>query len=280
MRVQHPLSLEPVRMEVARKMRDTRRRLLSSFGAAGLYLAAVPCGFGQSPTPKKKRQPARPRVPERDPVAQSVCLQAGLKAPGGLRRTFGLPALDRGLTNEVFLLKSVFGALPEVYYYTDGQSPNAFATRNQLGGHPEPDGTIGLGTTLCQSLLQRYSGPSFYSQGDHAVVAVLAHEFAHILQFKTGLQTNPARRMELQADFLAGCYIAARAIALWRWDLINMQQAAEQMFSIGDFNFNSPEHHGTSRQRLSAYLGGGRLAFEQSGQVPLDRALRASERYI
>jgi hypothetical protein len=191
-----------------------------------------------------------------------------------------LPALDRGLTNEVLMMRSVFGADPDVYYYSDELSPNAFAAREQLGGHPAPDGTIGLGITLCQSLLRRYSGPSSYSQGDHAVVAVLAHEFAHILQFKKGLQTSPVRRMELQADFLAGCYMAGRAIDLWRWDVANMQQAAEQMFSIGDFNFNNPGHHGTPPQRLDAYLGGARLAFEQDGRVSVDRAPRASERYM
>jgi hypothetical protein len=259
-------------------MRVTRRLLLSSFAASALYLAAIPCGLCQSKA-KPDRKPARPRTPEQDRVGQSVCLQAGLKAQG-LRRTFGLPALDRGLTNEALVMRSVFGAVPDVYYYSDELSPNAFAAREQLGGHPAPDGTIGLGITLCQSLLRRYSGPSFYSQGDHAIVAVLAHEFAHIFQFKKGLQSNPVNRTELQADFLAGCYMAGRAVDLWRWDVAHMQQAAEQMLSIGDFNFNNPGQHGTARQRLNAYLGGARLAFEQNGQVSLDRALRASERYI
>jgi len=160
----------------------------------------------------------------------------------------GIPALDQAYQREGLLLVQYFGVSPRGFYMRDNGSPNAFATSeviNALG----PDGTVTFGLELMGREIQRDGGIGF------SIPVIMAHEFAHILQFKRGVRL-PTKRMELQADFLAGWYLAKRqALSFY-----NVRPVLESFFQMGDYEFNSPNHHGTPHQRLMALQTGYQLS--------------------
>lgn len=198
---------------------------------------------------------------------------------GGFGTSTGIPALDAGLDREIIVLKNYFGVNPAVYTYQDGNSPNAFATTERIGNHPFRDGTVALGTTLVKSLLDKFRGTSQISMGDHAVVGVLAHEFGHIGYFKAGgPRLQQVKPSELHADFLAGWYTGIRAVQLP--GQVNLQESAKQMFDIGDTNFNDPNHHGTSQERLSAYVAGVNLSVNSRATVTYVQAFQQASRFV
>jgi predicted metalloprotease len=93
--------------------------------------------------------------------------------------------------------------------------------------------------------------------GAFALAYVVAHEYGHNIQQEDGeLGTRPfALPTELNADCLAGTYA--------RWDYnqgglddAGVQQALDAALAVGDFQFLSPQHHGTPTQRRDAVLTG------------------------
>ncbi|WP_121254891.1 neutral zinc metallopeptidase [Solirubrobacter pauli] len=93
--------------------------------------------------------------------------------------------------------------------------------------------------------------------GAVAVGYVIAHEFAHNVQAERRLPTNPLHVLpiELNADCLAGTYT--------RWAYgqgevtdAQVEQVLDAALAVGDFDFLSPQHHGTPRQRRQAVLTG------------------------
>jgi hypothetical protein len=141
-------------------------------------------------------------------------------------------------------LLSIFPVTPYGFYLDDFGSPNAFATPESLTP-AGPDGTIIFGVTLLSAELSRDSGIGF------SIPAIFAHEFGHIFQFDRG-EGLPAPAMELHADFLAGWYLAARS----QWSPTDIGPALRSFFEKGDYEFNSPQHHGTPEQRLHALMEG------------------------
>jgi predicted metalloprotease len=96
-----------------------------------------------------------------------------------------------------------------------------------------------------------------HAAGGFALAYVVAHEYAHNVQQESGALVGRARALpiELNADCLAGTYA--------RWDYnqgglddAGVQQALDAALAVGDFQFLSPQHHGTPTQRRDAVLTG------------------------
>jgi hypothetical protein len=93
--------------------------------------------------------------------------------------------------------------------------------------------------------------------GDFAVAYVVAHEYAHNVQEESGILAGRRRALptELDADCLAGTW-GRWADAKGRLDTGDMQEALDTALAIGDFDFLSPQHHGTPKERRDALLTG------------------------
>lgn len=100
---------------------------------------------------------------------------------------------------------------------------------------------------------------------DLAMGFVLAHEYAHIFQFKMvnnelGRLGNSTPLVELQADMLAGYYGGARLEEQLGNNEFMINQAGNLFIQgaadLGDYAFYSQSHHGTPSQRAAATLEG------------------------
>lgn len=106
--------------------------------------------------------------------------------------------------------------------------------------------------------------------GSTGAQAILAHEFAHHVQFEAGLFESdlPApeatRRTELMADAYAAYFAAHRKGLNLRKDVI--LQVQESFYNVGDCGFDNPGHHGTPNQRLAAGEWGADLAISAQKQ--------------
>lgn len=107
-------------------------------------------------------------------------------------------ALGRVLAN----LSGEFEVVPGFGYYDDSASKNALACDDNLVSGTR--GTVLFGLGLLNDLLKQLDG-------DIAVLAVCAHEFAHIHQYKIGIMPRldkdlPEYCKELYADFFCGLF--------------------------------------------------------------------------
>ena len=123
-------------------------------------------------------------------------------------------------------------------------------------------------------ILVSYAGSGF---GDIAPQAILAHEFAHHIQFENGYfndlssprysEAERTRYTELMADAYAAYFLThSRGAAMNRK---RVEQFHEVFFQIGDCGFKSDGHHGTPNQRRAAAAFGFKLAAEaqRQGQI-------------
>lgn len=161
-------------------------------------------------------------------------------------------AFNRDLGPVLVSMSETFGERPGFGYYDDGDDLNAIATSatavNGTGG------TVAFGRNLLDEQLR-------IDPVGISVVAICAHEFAHILQFRTHLSNRlldryPGYCRELHADYLAGFYLY--------WfrkqhdsDLQGVGRAWEEM---GPSRFTSDLTHGTSEMRLDSIQQGHRDA--------------------
>jgi len=93
--------------------------------------------------------------------------------------------------------------------------------------------------------------------GDVAAYYAVAHEYGHSVQNHLGLLNPrvPVVRSELQADCLAGIFFAAAD----RLGALEPGDIEEGLFTArisGDYEFHDPDHHGTPKQRVKAFLKG------------------------
>lgn len=101
--------------------------------------------------------------------------------------------------------------------------------------------------------------------GDVGPRVIMAHEFAHHVQFELGtFDTGPSdpaeatRRTELMADAMAAYYgVHKKGLALNRKRVVD---ALLSFYTVGDCQFTSPGHHGTPLQRQRAAAWGADLA--------------------
>jgi hypothetical protein len=192
------------------------------------------------------------KLPETNNKIQGCYYGGAASNLGQVTRYSGSPYLDQINNEEYFYLVSIFGVTPNMLYLIDGNTPNAYATPN-VSNPQLPDGTVLLGLSLIQS----ECGASA-SRTCSAVPIIMAHEFAHIVDFKYKTQLQ-GKHKELFADYLAGAYMFYRSI---EFKTTFTEEAARSFYSKGDFAFNSPVHHGTPEQRLACLTKGYQMAVQ------------------
>ncbi len=195
-----------------------------------------------------------------------------------MSRQSGIPWLDQVLSQELYVMMHVYNLMPGFLFFNEPGGSNAMATPQQLGGPPFRNGTVLVGRNLTAELLSKYSGRSPISSGDHALGAVVAHEWAHIAQFNSGVNFGGGKSPELHADFVSGWYQAGRVISGRGLINLNFAEAAEELFNRGDFAFNSPDHHGVPQERVAAYAAGMQTA--QQGILSFGAAFNAGINYV
>jgi predicted metalloprotease len=93
--------------------------------------------------------------------------------------------------------------------------------------------------------------------GAWAVAYVVAHEYGHNVQQERGILAGRriAEPTELNADCVAGSWT--------RWEYgqgkvspADVQEVLDAALAVGDFEFLSPDHHGTPQERRDAVLTG------------------------
>jgi len=154
-------------------------------------------------------------------------------------------------------------------------APNAFATsdRNILVG---------------RRMYEAVTAGGFHGDREAGLVYVLAHEFGHYLQFRSGLRFSgpTVRTQELQADCLAG-YVMGLTPARVPDRKAFIARTFELAAALGDELVSHPQHHGTATERVTAlrtgYLAAGRTIQAAGGAVDgllqSGRALAACARY-
>jgi hypothetical protein len=170
-------------------------------------------------------------------------------------------------------ISEVLEVLPGFAYYDDYDGANAYATREARLANA--DGTVLFGQYFLRQLMKGPESP------DVAVAAVCAHEFSHILQFKRGLDRTvgagqpTVKRVELQADFLAGYFAGIRKL-----ERPNFPAAvfALTQYNSGDNMINHQSHHGTPQDRGAAISRGFEAAFRERRQ--LGEAIQVSINYV
>jgi len=248
----------------------TRRQTL----AAGLVLACTPAA-AQSP-------PSRPRH------SAGCCLAAdelpAFVDPRQPMRAFftgnepiiprsGDRMFDQALAHTLAMLSQVFGVVPGFGFYDDYDAMNAYASAAVRMNRA--DGTVLFGTRLLQRERARREAPEV------AVAAICAHEFGHIVQFKTGLYHRliagqpTLKRAELHADFLAGYFAGVRKKE--KPDFPAAVFAVTQ-YHFGDALTTRRIHHGTPQERGAAIVAGFKAAKEQN--LAFGEALGTATRYV
>ncbi|GAB3828776.1 neutral zinc metallopeptidase [Dactylosporangium cerinum] len=111
------------------------------------------------------------------------------------------------------------------------------------------------------TFLKMWDGNIFDKQskrpGDFAAATIVAHEFGHHIANELQMQgafripTTPPNA-ELEAD----CFSGVWARTVYKEGLLepgDVEEAINALSVSGDLNVNSPDHHGTPKQRVSAW---------------------------
>jgi hypothetical protein len=188
----------------------------------------------------------------------------GMQGQLQLSRTVWNPAQDAAFDDILAHLDSLYGVNPAFFIFNDQGSPNAFATPKKFDPR-YADGSVVFGYQLFNSEIQQTGRVNF------TIAAIMAHEFAHILQFKVG-EELPTKLSELEADYMAGWYLGSVS---GTWLGVTSSQALRSFFNKGDYSFNSPTHHGTPDERVHAVEAG----LRDRGQ-PWRRAFANAHAYV
>jgi hypothetical protein len=183
--------------------------------------------------------------------------------------------LDQALTSEYYKLVSVCGIMPFSCYIYENGDPNAFAS-TQISHPSFPDGTVVLGLKMIQQECSQSRSGTCVS-----MAVVMAHEFAHILDFKNRFVKQKGKMPELFADYMAGVYLHTRELT---FSFTDIKEAAESIFSKGDYSFNDPQHHGTPQERMDALLAGynfsRKMASSGKTYFSVNNAMQAAKTYL
>jgi len=149
---------------------------------------------------------------------------------------------------------------------------NAFATPINTD-IPGTRGTVAFGWDLFTELHK-------YDSSGMTIMAIVAHEFAHILQFNLGylqgIRFGYLLKSEINADFLAGYFLGVRKR---RIPSLRFQKAGELFIRLGQgMNGDPSRTHGDSRERLDAAEAGFRVAYVENKS--LNDAVRAGLDYV
>jgi uncharacterized protein len=96
--------------------------------------------------------------------------------------------------------------------------------------------------------------------GEFGLAYVVAHEYAHNVQFELGFYElqdagDGVKAFELQADCMAGLWGNA-VYRAGRYDDRDVEQAISTAQAAGDFDYGNAQHHGTPDERREAWLAG------------------------
>lgn len=191
----------------------------------------------------------------------------------GLYAGLGNTKLDNIMAPEVDRLMRYFGAVVGVFSNPDN---NAFATPQRLQNSVRPDGTVVMGRQLIAEVTAKFSRQP--SMGTHAIVGIFAHEFGHIAYYKSGLNMPRGKFPELHADFMSGWYTGIRSSE--EPGNVNVNEIKQEMFDIGDTNYQSPMHHGTPDERQNSFLAGVSLASRMGTKASLAVAFNQGLQYL
>ena len=192
---------------------------------------------------------------------------------GELVTTTGDHVLDKYLGQALVRLSVLFSERPGFGFIDDSGAPNAYATDQTLVRGTW--GTVCFGENLFYHLMNRYDDRGF------AIMAVAAHEFGHIAQFRSGIDRrllqnqHTVKRLELHADFLSGYFLGVRkrqqpSISVWA--------AGDDLYRSGDYEFHDVEHHGTPEQRVAVAEKGYILGYD--GSAGFKEAFSLGVQYI
>ena len=188
----------------------------------------------------------------------------------------GNTTFDVALGSQVLVpLAREFGVNPGFGYYEEAHhleygDENALAST--LTRVADTRGTIVLGLNLLNKFLA-------IPGGDFAVMAICAHEFAHIKQYgldvKRAIENGlPPYCIELHADFLAGYFVR---IFSERVPQTRLQVIGEQWSKLG--HPTNTGSHGTSAQRIKAIEAGFEFAKRASSRN-VDAASSAGYQHV
>jgi predicted metalloprotease len=96
--------------------------------------------------------------------------------------------------------------------------------------------------------------------GEFGLAYVVAHEYAHNVQFELGFYElqdprDGVKAFELQADCMAGLWGNA-VYRAGRYDDRDVEEAISTAQAAGDFDYGTAQHHGTPDERRTAWLAG------------------------
>ena len=96
--------------------------------------------------------------------------------------------------------------------------------------------------------------------GEFGLAYVVAHEYAHNVQFELGFYElqdprDGVKAFELQADCMAGLWGNA-VYRAGRYDDRDVEEAISTAQAAGDFDYGEAQHHGTPDERRTAWLAG------------------------
>jgi hypothetical protein len=192
---------------------------------------------------------------------------------GPISNGSGNKTLDRALARTLSMLSDRFDVLPGFAFFGGGESRNAFAsTSHRLG---RSDGSVIFGVSLLNELL------AIADIRETGVAAVCAHEFAHILQYKRGIDKilvgadRRVKRLELHADYLAGYFAGGRKRANPSFPAVAFAQSQDR---FGDDQFGDPNHHGTSKERGAAVVAGFNASYHDG--LDLNGAVQSGLSYV
>jgi hypothetical protein len=183
--------------------------------------------------------------------------QARSYADGRPLRTCGDLDLEREIRAEVLRIQSFFGVRVEFSFIDDREDKNAYATNDT--DRPGLDGAVYLGCELMVDTVENEA------QTGVAIIGILGHEMAHVLQFQRRLRLSETGH-ERHADFMAGYYMAHQQ----RTREFDLKGFAEALYQVGDYEGS----HGTPRERVIAMLAGYR-----SRDLPLASAIAAGVQF-
>jgi hypothetical protein len=184
----------------------------------------------------------------------------------------GDAVIDARLGRALVRLAQAFGQRPGFGFYDDSRGKNAYAARRSI--IPGTWGTVFYGKNMFEEIMQKAD------DGGMAALTIVAHEFAHIAQFKAKADRKlmedqtTVKRVELHADYLAGWYLGTLRRAEPR---LKLWSAGKTIYEIGDENFNDPNHHGTPDERVAASEKGYALGVEG---VPFTNAFDRGIEYV
>jgi hypothetical protein len=176
------------------------------------------------------------------------CLVLGDMDLGNIYYESGSANVDRLIESHGRNLSKMLDVQP-VVRYSRSEVVNALAAGDGL----DRDGTVYILKGMIDDCL---------AGDDLRLIAVLAHEYAHIFCSKYGVRGQLTRmEEELYCDYIAGLYLMQFVLGSGGYNpdpfVLNERfsrliQLNKEQGRFGDYYFDSPEHHGTPDQRQKA----------------------------